>query len=130
MCTENLNTSQYTQSNFFACPRKRITVYLQIQCKIKLDTDLILFYLDIHDGSITRKRWGLKNVKLQGESASAGHRDVPGYIDDFSNIIEEGNFSPKQIFKCDETGLFCKRMPSRSYITEQERTYCFGFQGS
>jgi hypothetical protein len=31
-------------------------------------------------------------------------------------MIEEEGYHPKQVFNCDETGLFWKKMPNRTYI--------------
>lgn len=36
-------------------------------------------------------------------------------------LIEEKGFVPQQIFNCDETGLFWKRMPSRTFLTKEEK---------
>ena len=69
-----------------------------------------------------KKRCSLNNVRLQGESASADHSVVPDFKQEFQNVIDEGDFSPKQIFNCDETALFWKRMPTRSYITKEEQS--------
>lgn len=38
----------------------------------------------------------------------------------FKAIIEEGGYKPEQVFNMDETGLFWKKMPSRTYIMQEE----------
>ena len=38
----------------------------------------------------------------------------------FKTIIEEGRCKPEQVFNMDETGLFWKRMPSRTFIMQEE----------
>lgn len=38
----------------------------------------------------------------------------------FKAIIEEGGYKPEQVFNMDETGLFWKRMPSRTFIMQEE----------
>ena len=36
-------------------------------------------------------------------------------------IIDEGMYSPDQVFNVNETGLYWKRMPDRSYISKEEK---------
>ncbi|XP_069937013.1 tigger transposable element-derived protein 1-like [Cherax quadricarinatus] len=42
------------------------------------------------------------------------------YVKDFKEYIETENLKPEQVFNCDETGLFWKKMPNRTYITQEE----------
>lgn len=37
-------------------------------------------------------------------------------------VILENNYAPEQVFNVDETGLFRKRMPSRTFLSEFEKT--------
>ena len=39
----------------------------------------------------------------------------------FSELIEANGYIPQQVFNCDETGLFWKKMPNRTYITAEEK---------
>ena len=59
-----------------------------------------------------RKRCGLNNVKLQEECANTDHYVVPGFIQDFSNVMKEGDFPPGQSFNWDGMGLFSAHGPS------------------
>ena len=36
-------------------------------------------------------------------------------------IIDEGAYLPKQVFHVDQTGLYWKKMPDRSYISKEEK---------
>ncbi|XP_066457664.1 tigger transposable element-derived protein 1-like [Eleutherodactylus coqui] len=58
----------------------------------------------------------LHNIKVTGEAASAdmvAAQELPATL---KEIIKEGAFSPQQIFNVDETGLYWKKMPDRTYI--------------
>ncbi|XP_028921782.1 tigger transposable element-derived protein 1-like [Ornithorhynchus anatinus] len=35
-------------------------------------------------------------------------------------IVEEGGYSPKQVFNLDDAGLFWKRLPARTYLSREE----------
>ena len=61
-----------------------------------------------------QKRFGLKNVSLHGEVASADTAGTEEYVSNkFKAIIEEGGYRPEQVFNMDETALtiivICKK---------------------
>ncbi|KAM6471896.1 uncharacterized protein PHA67_002618 isoform 2-T2 [Liasis olivaceus] len=76
-----------------------------------------------------KNRVQLRNVKMAGEAASANEDAVSKYLDVLKKIIEDGRYTDQQIFNVDETSLFWKRMPSRTYISKKEKTQP-GFKGS
>jgi hypothetical protein len=51
-------------------------------------------------------------VKLSVEVASADAEADAVYPAEFQAVMEDGNCSPNIIFKVDETGLYCKKLPS------------------
>lgn len=59
-------------------------------------------------------------MKLHGEAASANVEAIPSFKAELLNIVNSNNYSSKQVFNVDESGLFWKRMPSRSYVTNEE----------
>ncbi|GAB1610688.1 tigger transposable element-derived protein 1-like, partial [Argonauta hians] len=63
-----------------------------------------------------KKRFGFHNVRVTGEAASADEEGAKKFVDDLDVIIKEKGYMAEQIFNVDETGLFWKRMPKRSYI--------------
>uniref|UniRef100_K7FQ19 HTH CENPB-type domain-containing protein n=1 Tax=Pelodiscus sinensis TaxID=13735 RepID=K7FQ19_PELSI len=68
-----------------------------------------------------QKRFGLKSVSLHGEAASADTTAAEIYANEtFKNIINEGGYKPEQVFNMDETGLFWKRMPSRTFLFKED----------
>jgi hypothetical protein len=75
------------------------------------------------DGWFTnfKKRSDLHNIKFSGEAASADKDAADKFCNDFKEIMLNGDYSPKQIFNCDETGLFWKQLPDRTFISKKER---------
>ncbi|XP_063599692.1 tigger transposable element-derived protein 1-like [Penaeus indicus] len=68
-----------------------------------------------------RERFGLKSVSLHGEAASEDTAGAKEYVNNkFKAIIEEGGYKPEQVFSMDEKGIFWKRMPSRTFIMQDE----------
>lgn len=69
-----------------------------------------------------KKRANLHNIKVTGEAASADMIAANAYPAQLREIIDKGGYSAKQVFNIDETGLCWKRMPSRTYIAQEEKT--------
>jgi len=69
-----------------------------------------------------KARANLHNLKVQGEAASADEKAASDFPDALAQIIKEGGYCAEQVFNVDETGLFWKRMPSRTYIAKEEKT--------
>ena len=62
-----------------------------------------------------RKRFNLKNIKII-EVASADEEADATFPAELKKNIKDGKYDPRQVFNCDETGLFWKKMPDRTYI--------------
>uniref|UniRef100_H9GPB4 HTH CENPB-type domain-containing protein n=1 Tax=Anolis carolinensis TaxID=28377 RepID=H9GPB4_ANOCA len=70
-----------------------------------------------------QKHYGLKSVCLHGEAASADKAAAEDYVNNtFKEILKEGGYQSEQVFNMHETGLFWKRMPSRTFIMKEEAT--------
>lgn len=67
------------------------------------------------------KRYSFHNIKIKGETASAYEGAASIYSKKFIKMIEDGCYSPDQVFNADETELFWKKMPSRTYIAMAEK---------
>ncbi|CAK9810845.1 Tigger transposable element-derived protein 1 [Anthophora quadrimaculata] len=61
------------------------------------------------------RRYALHNVKIQGEAASADEAAAKNYCKVPAKIIDDGGYCP------DQTGLFWKKMPSRTFIAKSEK---------
>jgi hypothetical protein len=59
---------------------------------------------------------------MHGESASADKEEAEKFCCKFQEFIKKEEYRPEQIFNCDETGLFWKRMPKHTYITKDEKS--------
>ncbi|XP_066450519.1 tigger transposable element-derived protein 1-like [Eleutherodactylus coqui] len=69
-----------------------------------------------------KARNNLHNIKVTGEAASADTVAAQEFPATLKEIIKEGAFSPQQIFNVDETGLYWKKMPDRTYISKEEKS--------
>ncbi|GFV40879.1 tigger transposable element-derived protein 1 [Trichonephila clavipes] len=68
------------------------------------------------------KRNALHNIKITGESATADESAAKIFPEEPAKIIEDGDYSADQVFNADETGLYWKKMPNRTYIAKDEKT--------
>uniref|UniRef100_A0A3P8PYC6 HTH CENPB-type domain-containing protein n=1 Tax=Astatotilapia calliptera TaxID=8154 RepID=A0A3P8PYC6_ASTCA len=67
-----------------------------------------------------KKRTGNHSVVRHGEAASSDHKAAEEFVKKFEELINQEGYIPQQVFNCDETGLFWKKMPRRTYITAEE----------
>jgi len=68
-----------------------------------------------------KKRSGIHSVVRHGEGASADKDAANDFVKEFGEFVKTEGFVPQQVFNCDETGLFWKKMPHRTYITQEEK---------
>ena len=68
-----------------------------------------------------KARANLHSIKVNGEAVSADTVAAREFPEMLQEIIDEGVYLPKQVFNVDETGLYLKRMPHRSYISKEEK---------
>ncbi|UYV73113.1 PMPCA [Cordylochernes scorpioides] len=67
------------------------------------------------------KRHSFHNLKIKGEVASADEEAARKYPEKLAKIIKDGGYCAHQIFNAEETGLFWKKMPTRTYIAKSEK---------
>ncbi|XP_055634227.1 tigger transposable element-derived protein 1-like [Toxorhynchites rutilus septentrionalis] len=68
------------------------------------------------------RKHSIRNVQIKGESASADLKAAKSYPAEFKQLIEDGKYHPDQVFNADETGVFWKKMPSRTYVAKAEKS--------
>ncbi|GFT40797.1 tigger transposable element-derived protein 1 [Trichonephila clavipes] len=64
----------------------------------------------------------LYNIKITGESATADEGAAKIFPEELAKNIEDGDYSADQVFNADETGLYWKKLPNRTYIAKDEKT--------
>ncbi|KAM6459100.1 tigger transposable element-derived protein 1-like [Liasis olivaceus] len=67
------------------------------------------------------KRSGIHSVTRHGEASSSDKAAAEAYKKEFEEFMKAEGYVAQQVFNCDETGLFWKKMPKRTYITQEEK---------
>ena len=68
------------------------------------------------------RRRNLHSVKMTGETASADVQAADEFSTNLQAITERRNYPTQLVFNGDETGLFWKRMPSRTFTASEEKS--------
>ncbi|XP_048366890.1 tigger transposable element-derived protein 1-like isoform X1 [Sphaerodactylus townsendi] len=73
------------------------------------------------------KKFKMRIGKHSKDVSSRHSKDVSSdksgaekFVSEFKDHVEGEGFIPQQVFNCDETGLFWKKMPKTTFITQEE----------
>ncbi|XP_065840186.1 jerky protein homolog-like [Oscarella lobularis] len=68
------------------------------------------------------KRYGIREISLQGEKASADEKAACEFVEKFQKFISEEKYSLDQIFNLDETGLQFRLLPEKTLAGAFEKS--------
>lgn len=68
-----------------------------------------------------KRRLNLHNIRITGEAASADTAAASEFPTQLYNYILREKIPASLVFNADETGLYWKKMPSRTFISKEER---------
>ncbi|XP_029777041.1 tigger transposable element-derived protein 1-like [Suricata suricatta] len=67
-----------------------------------------------------KRRSGIRSVARHREAVSSDATAAEAFAAEFQELMASEGYLPEQVFNCDETGLFWREMPKRTYVTEEE----------
>nr|XP_020634084.1 tigger transposable element-derived protein 1-like [Pogona vitticeps] len=67
-----------------------------------------------------KARFGIHRVVRHGEAASSDTTTAEDFAVEFLEVITTEGYLPEQVFNCDETSLFWKRTPKRTFLTQEK----------
>ncbi|XP_040177160.1 tigger transposable element-derived protein 1-like isoform X2 [Rana temporaria] len=67
-----------------------------------------------------KRRSGIHSAVKPGEAASSDAKAAEVFAAEFQKLMVFDCYLPEQVFSCNETGLFWKKMPKRTYLTAEE----------
>ena len=75
-----------------------------------------------------KKRHSINQVSVSGEIRSADSEAAQTYPDQLQEIIDEGGYSPEQIYNADETGLCYRMLPGKTLAVKNDEHKSEGFK--
>lgn len=67
-----------------------------------------------------KKRFGIRLLTISGEKLSSNESAVQPFIEHFKNKVEELGLLPDQIYNADESGLFWRLLPNKTFVSAEE----------
>lgn len=69
-----------------------------------------------------KKRYGIRLLQISGEKLSSQPELVDPFKETLTSIIERLDLTTEQIYNADETSLYWKLLPSKTYVSQTEKT--------
>ena len=63
----------------------------------------------------------IRGLRLQSERLSANKEAPEPFKKELHDVIEREGLTPEQMYNCDETGLYYKRLPTKTLTTKAEK---------
>lgn len=120
-------TRQHAPLSFSIISEKALSIIETL--KVEMDVKDVQFKASKGWFERFQRRSNLHNVKMSGEAASADHEAAQKFKPELAKLIAEKGYSAKQVINYDETGLYWKKMPSKTYISKEEK-HAKGFKAA
>lgn len=67
-----------------------------------------------------KKRYGIRMLTLTGKKLSSDFASVAPFVKKFRKRVEERKLTPDQICNADESSLFWRVLPNKTYVRSRE----------
>lgn len=67
-----------------------------------------------------KRRFGIRLLSTTGEKLSCDVDAVEPFKEEFNKVIEEMSLTPDQVYNADESGLFWRLLPNKTYVHQAE----------
>lgn len=67
-----------------------------------------------------KARHGLRVLSICGEKVAADKDSAEDFVEEFQELIKDNKLSPDQVYNADETSLFWKYVPRKTYVAPEE----------
>lgn len=69
-----------------------------------------------------KARHSLRSLEVSSEAPGSAVEEACKYLVLLHRVIQEGGYMAQQVFSMDETGLFWKRLPDRTFLSMEDKS--------
>ncbi|KFD64056.1 hypothetical protein M514_10180 [Trichuris suis] len=114
-------TTKRIGTTLFTIRQKAVTIYEDLKKQSTNPAEIPPFTASSGWFCRFKNRYNFHNVRLCAEAGSADVDPAQTFPIEVQNVVKEKGYCLDQIFNFDETNLYLKRMPKRSYISREHR---------